>query len=89
MMTTAKERAERALRHAPFVGRGREAVLPFVEQEIVEAEQAERERCAVKCDEIEARWRVHAEEHDLAVDHGRRDGAMWCADAIRGLEADD
>ncbi len=41
------------------------------------------ESCALQCDEIEARWREHAEQHDLATDHGRRDGAMWCAAAVR------
>ena len=50
---------------------------------------AERKRCAVACDEIEARWREQAESHDLAADHGRRDGAMWCGDAIRKQEVSD
>ena len=49
----------------------------------------ERERCVVECDRIEARWRGHAQQHDLPVDHGRRDGAMWCADAIRKLGVSD
>ena len=44
-MLTPRERAERALRHAPFLGLGKEAALPFVEQEIIEAQGEERERC--------------------------------------------
>jgi hypothetical protein len=44
-MTTPRERAERALRHAPFMSLGKEAVLPLVEQEIAEAVEQERERC--------------------------------------------
>ena len=47
------------------------------------ATKQERERCAVKCDEIEDKWRAEAEKHDISIDHGRRDGAMWCAVAIR------
>jgi hypothetical protein len=35
---TPKERAERALRHAPIVLTAKIAVLAFIEQEIVEAE---------------------------------------------------
>ena len=46
MSDTPKERAERALRHAPFLGLGKEATLPFVEAEIEQATRAERERCA-------------------------------------------
>ena len=51
------------------------------------ATEAERERCAEKCDEIAAHWREQAEGHDIPNDHGRRDGAEFCAVAIR--EADD
>ena len=50
-MFTPRERAERALRHAPFLGLGKEAVLPLVEQEIIEAVEQEREGCAAICDE--------------------------------------
>ena len=45
-MTTAKERAKRALRHAPFLGLGKEAVRPLVEQEIIEAQREERDLVA-------------------------------------------
>ena len=41
---SAEERAERALRHAPFLGQGKEAVLPLVEIEIRQAEQAARRK---------------------------------------------
>jgi len=45
--------------------------------------EAERGRCAVKCDEIAAHWREQAERHNIPNDHGRRDGAKFCAIAIR------
>ena len=44
------------------------------------------ENCAMQCDEIEAEWRAKAEKHNIAADHGRRDGAMWCAAAVRELK---
>ena len=81
-MTTPRERAERALQHAPFMGMGKEAVLPLVEREIIDAQQAERERCAVKCDELAEQYATDGEPH-----LGNRSfTAKNCAGAIRNQE---
>lgn len=53
-----------------------------------EATKQERERCIGKCEEVEAHWRKQAETHNLDIDYGRRDGAIFCVAAIREQEAE-
>ena len=58
--------------------------IKFVAKETWDAATAaERERCVKECQGVEAHWRKQAEKHNLDIDHGRRDGAIFCAITIR------
>jgi hypothetical protein len=63
--------------------------VPNIAEWVAQIQQDERERCAVTCDKIEAKWREQAERHDLMIDIGRRDGAGFCGVAIRELGVGD
>ncbi len=77
---TAEERAERALLHAPFLGLGKEAVLPLVAYEIRAATVAAYEKAAKLCDEREKRWRAD-DNREMAY------AAEALTDEIRALAA--
>ena len=55
-------------------------------QHDAEVRAQERERCVRKCREVEAYWRKQANRHNLGIDYGRRDGAIFCVAAIHEQE---
>lgn len=66
----AKDRAERALRHAPIMPTAKQAVIVLIEIEIIEAER-EAVRQFVK--------RVNAKAEENMAKTGKREGSYYAA----------